>query len=149
MCIFGTSPLLCSISYNTICCKVSLYIPTGRASVFLSKPPLYHVSLTDTASITCSASENYVSYQWIIESGSFPSKVIGIYSNTLVIPNVTSSDENTYTCRVTTQRGCVSSNTTELITSGMILILAIQLVNIIIKYSIYSMAPSFRCTKIL
>ena len=99
-----------------IFCKVS----TGRASVSLSQPPSYHVSLTETASITCSASEYNVSYQWIIESGSFPSKVIGIYNNTLVIPNVTSSDENTYTCMVTTQKGCVSSSTTQLITSGMV-----------------------------
>ena len=95
--------------------------------MFLSQPPLYHISLADTASITCSASEYDVSYQWVIESGSFPSKVIGIYNNTLVIPNVTSSDEKTYTCKVTTQKGCVSSNTTKLITSGMIFNNAVSL----------------------
>ena len=87
--------------------------------MFLSKPSLYYVSLRETASITCSASEYNVSYQWIIESGSFPNKAVGTYSNTLVIPNVTSSDENTYTCMVTTQKGCVSSNTTQLIASGI------------------------------
>ena len=99
-----------------VCCKASI----GRASVTLSQPPSYHVSLTETASITCSADEYNVSYQWIIESRSFPSKVIGIYNNTLMIPNVTSLDENTYTCMVTTQEGCVSSSTTQLIASGMI-----------------------------
>ena len=106
-----------NLIYNVLaCCKVS----TGRASVILSQPPSYYVSLTETASITCSASEYNVSYQWIIESGSFPSKATGIYNNTLVIPNITSSDENTYTCKVTTQEGCVSSSTTQLITKGMI-----------------------------
>ena len=88
--------------------------------MFLSQPSLYYVSLTETASITCSASEYNVSYQWIIKSGSFSSKVVGIYNNTLVIPNVTSLDENTYICMVTTQKGCVSSNTTQLITNGIL-----------------------------
>ena len=104
------------INRVTVCCKASI----GRASVSLSQPSSFYVSLSETASITCSASEYDVSYQWIIESGSFPSKAIGIYNNTLVIPNVTSSDENTYTCMITTQEGCVSSSTTQLITNGMI-----------------------------
>ena len=64
MCIFGTGSI--TIRSITICCNASLYMPTGRASVFLSQPSSYHVSLTETASITCSASEYNVSYQWII-----------------------------------------------------------------------------------
>ena len=104
------------INSVTVCCKTT----TGRASVSLSQPSSYYVGLTETARITCSASEYNVSYQWIIESGSFPSKALGIYNNTLVIPNMTSSDENTYTCKVTTQDGCVSSSTTQLITNGMV-----------------------------
>ena len=90
--------------------------------MLLSRPPSYSVNLTETASITCSANGYTVSYQWIIESGSFPSKVIGINDNTLVIPNVTSSDENSYTCKVTTKQGCVSSTTTQLIVTGMIIV---------------------------
>ena len=89
--------------------------------MFLSQPPSYSVNLTETASVTCSANGHNVSYQWIIESGLFPSKVIGVDNNTLVIPNVTSLDENTYTCMVTTEQGCVSSNTTQLIVTGMII----------------------------
>ena len=88
--------------------------------MFLSQPPSYSVNVTETASITCSAIGYNVSYQWIIESGSLPSKVIGTDSSTLMIPNVTSSDENTYTCVVTTKRGCVSSNATQLTVIGMI-----------------------------
>ena len=86
--------------------------------MFLSQPPLYNVNLTDTASITCFAAGYNVSYQWIIESGSFPSKVISTNSSKLVISDVTSSDENTYTCAATTLSGCVSSNTTQLIVTG-------------------------------
>ena len=86
--------------------------------MFLSQPSLYNVNLTDTASITCSTDDYNVSYQWIIESGSFPNKVISTNSSKLVIPDVTSSDENTYTCVATTLRGCVSSNTTQLIVTG-------------------------------
>ena len=88
--------------------------------MFLSQPPSYSVNVTETANITCSAIGYNVSYHWIIESGSFPSKVIDTDSNILVIPNVTSSDANAYTCVVTTQRGCVSSNTTQLTVTGTI-----------------------------
>ena len=95
----------------------------GRPSVLLSQPPLYSVNLTETAAIECFAIGYNVSYEWIIESGSFPSKVIGINNNTLVVPNVKSSDENTYTCAVTTQIGCVSVNTTQLIVTGMNILL--------------------------
>ena len=89
--------------------------------MFLSQPPSYSVNVTETASITCSAIGYNVSYQWITESGSFPSKVIDTNTSTLVIPNATSSDENTYTCVVTTPRGCVSSNATQLTVIGMII----------------------------
>ena len=94
----------------------------GRASVLLSQPPSYNVDLTETASITCSTNGHNISYQWIVESGLFPSKVTGINGKTLVIPNITSSDENSYTCKVTTEQGCVSSNTTQLIVTGMIIV---------------------------
>lgn len=90
--------------------------------MLLSQPPSYGVNLTETASITCSANGYNVSYQWIIKSGLFPSKVTGINDKTLVIPNVTSLDENSYTCKVTTEEGCVSSNTTRLIVTGMIIV---------------------------
>ena len=87
--------------------------------MFLSQPSSYSVNVTETATITCSAIGYNVTYQWITESGSFPSKVIDTDSSILMIPNVTSSDENTYTCVVTTQRGCVSSNTIQLTVIGM------------------------------
>lgn len=98
-----------------------LCLTIGRPSVFLSQPPLYNVSLTETATITCFAIGYNVSYRWVIESGSFPSKVIVTNKNTLMIPNVTSSDKNTYTCVASTQIGCVSSSTTEVIVTGMLL----------------------------
>ena len=88
--------------------------------MFLSQPSSFSVDLTGTASITCSAIGYDVTYHWIIESGSFPSKVIDTNTSTLVIPDVISSDENTYTCVATTVSGCVSSNTTQLVVTGMI-----------------------------
>ena len=91
----------------------------GRPAVFLSQPPQYNINLTETASIKCSAIGYNVRYQWLIESGSFPSKVIGKNSDTLVISNVRSSDKNTYTCLATSWSGCVSSSTVQLIVTGM------------------------------
>ena len=88
--------------------------------MFLSQPSSFSVDLTSSASITCSTIGYNVIYHWVIESGSFPSKVIDTNSSTLVIPDVTSSDENSYTCVVTGQNGCVSSDTTRLVVTGMI-----------------------------
>ena len=88
----------------------------------LLQPSLYHVNLSETVNITCFAIGFNVTYQWILELGLFPAKIIGTNNNTLIIPNVTSSDENTYTCMATTQIGCVSSSSTQLIVTGMIII---------------------------
>lgn len=89
----------------------------------LSYPPLYIANVTETVNITCIAA-GYVNYRWITESGLLSSKAIGKNSNTLVIPNVTSSDEDKYTCVVTTSAGCASWNTTQLIVTGMITIIS-------------------------
>ena len=68
---------------------------------------------------TCSASGYNVHYQWTIGSGSFPSKVIGINTNTLEIPYVRSSDDNTYTCTISNDGGSVTSNPAKLTVTGM------------------------------
>ena len=92
----------------------------GTFPVFVSYPTPQHVNLTQTAIFTCNATGYNVSYQWTIGSGSFPNKVIGIDSNTLVIPDVRSSDDNTYTCVASNEDGNASSNATKLTVIGMI-----------------------------
>ena len=87
--------------------------------IFVSHPTPQHLDLTQTATFTCNATGHNVSYQWTIGSGSFPSKVTGINSNTLVIPDVRSSDDNTYTCVASNEEGNVSSNATKLTVTGM------------------------------
>ena len=74
----------------------------------------------ESTTLGCFALGYNVSYQWIIGSGSFPSKVTGITASTLVIPDVRLYDENTYTCLATTYRGCASSVATQLIITGMV-----------------------------
>ena len=86
--------------------------------MFQLQSPLHNIEVTETATLTCFALGYNISYQWIIGSGVFPSKVTGINSSTLVIPDVRSSDENTYTCMATTYKGCVQSNDTQLIVTG-------------------------------
>ena len=72
-----------------------------------------------TVTFMCSAVGYDVSYTWTIGSGSFPSKVTRMNSNTLVIPDVRSFDNNTYTCVASSRRGgSVSSNSSELIVCG-------------------------------
>ena len=93
--------------------------------VLISHPSSLYINLTQTATFTCDAIGFNVSYQWRIRSGSFPSKVTGINSNTLVIPDVRSSDDNTYTCVASNQRGSVSSNAARLVVTGMYICMTI------------------------
>ena len=91
--------------------------------VFITHPSSQSVNLTQTPTFTCSATGNNVSYEWTIGSGSFPSKVTGINTNTLVIPDVRSSDDNTYTCVASSEGGSVSSNIARLTVTGMTMML--------------------------
>ena len=99
--------------------------------MFQLQSPLHNVDLTDTTILGCFALGYNVSYQWIIGSGLFPSKVTGVNNSTLVIPDVRSSDANTYTCLATTYKGCALSNDTQLIITGMIIVH--NLLNIVTK----------------
>ena len=76
--------------------------------------------MTQTATFTCNATGDNISYQWTIGSGSFANKVIGINSNTLVIPDVRSSDANTYTCVASNLGGSVSSRAVRLVVTGIV-----------------------------
>ena len=94
----------------------------GKPSLFQLQSPLHNVELTETTTLGCFALGSSISYQWTIGSGLFSSKITGINSSSLVIPDVRSSDVNTYTCVATTNKGCVLSNSTWLIAPGMNLI---------------------------
>jgi len=74
--------------------------------------------LSKNALFKCSAFGYNMKYQWTTESGSFPSKVTGI-NNTLVIPDVRSSDDNIYTCTISNDGGSVTSNPAKLTVTGM------------------------------
>ena len=91
--------------------------------VMVSHPSSLYIDLTQAATFTCMATGYNVSYQWKIRSGSFPDKVIGINSNTLVIPDVRSSDKNGYRCVASNQGGRISSNTARLMITGMYIIM--------------------------
>ena len=84
----------------------------------IMQPSPQSVDLTQTATFTCSATGYNVSYQWTIGSGSFPNKVTGINSSTLVIPDVRSSDDNIYRCTVS-NRGGSRGSTVQLTVTGM------------------------------
>ena len=86
--------------------------------LIVTHPSSQSVNLTQTATFTCNATGYNVTYQWTIGSGSFPNKVTDINSNTLVIPNVRSSDDNTYTCVASNEGGNVSSNAAQLTVTG-------------------------------
>ena len=88
----------------------------------LLEPFSQSVYLSQTAVFICFASGHEVKYQWTIRSRLFPNKVTGINSNTLVIPDVRSSDDNTYSCVASNEGGNVSSNATRLTILGMAMI---------------------------
>ena len=95
-------------------------------------PSSQNINLTQTATFTCNATGYNISYQWTIQSGSFPGKVTGINSNTLVIPDVKSSDANTYACVASNYGGSAVSHAAKLIATGMIMY-------IIITFDMYDM----------
>ena len=82
-----------------------IYTAVAPRPVIVLHPSSQNINLTQTATFTCNATGYDVGYQWTIQSGSFPSKVVGINSSTLVIPDVRSSDVNTYTCVASNQGG--------------------------------------------
>ena len=90
--------------------------------VIVLHPSSQYINLTQTATFTCNVTGDFIGYQWTIQSGLFPSKVTGINSNTLVIPDVRSSDANRYTCIASNQGGSVLSRAAKLIATGMIII---------------------------
>jgi len=78
---------------------------TVQRPEWIMQPSPQSVDLTQTATFTCSATGYNVQYEWRIGSGSFPNKVTGINTSTLVIPDVRSSDDNTYRCRASNDGG--------------------------------------------
>ena len=90
-----------------------------RPPEVLQQPSAQNVKLTQCAKIACSASGYKVKYRWTIESGSFSSKVTGVNTNILVIPDVSLSDDNTYTCTISNDGGSVTSNSAKLTVTGM------------------------------
>ena len=104
--------------------------------VFIMHPLPQTVDLTQTATFTCSAAGYNVSYKWTIGSGSLPGKVTGINTNTLVIPDVRSSDENTYTCVASNEGGSVSS--ANLTVTGMTMMMLLGgSVNVVLVVQVY------------
>lgn len=77
------------------------------------------VDLTQTANFTCKVTGYNISYEWIVESGSLPSKTFDtINSSTLVIPDVKASDSNTYICKASNKGGNITSNGALLTVTG-------------------------------
>ena len=99
-----------------------------RRPVLTTLPSSQSADLTQIATFACSATGYNVSYKWTIGSGSFPSKATGINTNTLVIPDVRSSDDNTYTCVASNEGGSVSSNGTKLTVTGMTMMMLLCVV---------------------
>ena len=107
-------------------------------AIFSTHPSPQSVDLTQTATFTCSATGYDVSYEWTIGSGSFPNKVTGINTNTLVIPDVRSSDNNTYTCVASNEGGSVSSNSVRLTVTGMTMMMLLGgSVNVVLVVQVY------------
>jgi len=91
-----------------------------KAPTFTSSPMPQSVQLKDTAKFTCSTTGYKVKYKWTSGSGSFRSEVTGINTNTLVIPDVKSTDDNTYTCTISNVGGKTTSAPAKLTVTGML-----------------------------
>ena len=86
----------------------------------ITRPPLsQNIPLLQDAVFNCSATGYNISYHWVFEPTSKPSEVIGINNSTLMIPNVTSSDDGKYTCVATNIGGNVRSHAAQMTIVGM------------------------------
>jgi len=64
--------------------------------------------------------------------------VTGINNNTLVIPDVRSSDDDTYTCVASNEGGSVSSDTVRLTVTGMTMMMLLgSSVNVVLVVQVY------------
>ena len=102
-----------------------------------TQPSPQSVDLTQTATFTCSATGYNVQYEWRIGSGSFPSKVTGINTTTLVISDVRSSDDNMYTCVASTEGGSVTSDAALTVTGMTMMMLLGGSVNVVLVVQVY------------
>ena len=100
------------------------------------------VDLTQTATFTCSATGYNVTYEWRIGKRQFPSKVTGINTNTLVISDVRSSDDDTYRCVASNEGGSRGAggnqNAARLTVTGMTMMMLLGgSVNVVLVVQVY------------
>ena len=112
--------LLLVSCYLSVIVEIYAFDIVVAVPILVSHPSSQYIYPTQTATFTCNANGYNVVYQWRIRTGSFPSKVLGIRSNTLIIPNVTSSDENAYTCIASNAAGSAISHTAVLTVTGKV-----------------------------
>ena len=68
-----------------------------------------NLDILQTAVLTCNATGYGISYDWTVGSGQLPSKAIGVNRNTLIVPDLRSSDSNWYICEVSNLAGKVNT----------------------------------------
>ena len=90
-----------------------------NAPRFTSHPTPQTVDLAQTATFKCHAVGYNVKYKWNSGNGSFPCKVTSINTNALEIPDVRSSDDNTYYCTISNDGGTIRSIEAKLTVIGM------------------------------
>ena len=94
--------------YAYVCTYITICLPVVEPPVIVDVTLNQDLDISQTATFKCNATGYNISYYWTIGSGSFPSKVTGINSNTLIIPHLTSSDNNLYTCEASNLGGQVN-----------------------------------------
>ena len=121
MCIYGIHRAF-NVSHKLhVCMYVCMYLANYYKYIvappkFIMEPRDEIIDLKQSAILKCSATGYGVGYQWKIGSGSFPSKVNDTSSATLMIPDVRSSDNNTYICEASNVNGSISSACTLTVT---------------------------------
>ena len=102
-----------SCARTSVICILLIVKPPIIVTITISQS----LDILQTAVLTCNATGYDVSYYWTIGSGQFPNKVTGINSSILIVPDLRSSDSNSYTCVVDNIGGSVY-RAKELIVTG-------------------------------
>jgi len=101
-------------------CKHLFFLFAVGTTKFIIEPSSQQVAITETAQFVCRGIGNNLEYLWERESKPLPDKVKGKNTNTLEIPDVRITDDDTYFCTI--DKGRVESKHVQLTVTGKLML---------------------------
>jgi len=104
-------------------CKHLFFLFAVGTPKFTTEPSSQQVAITETAQFVCCGIGDNLEYLWERESKPLPDKVKGRNTNTLEIPDVRITDDDTYLCTIRNDKGSVESKKVQLTVTGKLILI--------------------------